>query len=52
MEHYIERTPGSFLEPKETALTWHFYDADAEFGAWQAKELQNHLASVMTTPQV
>lgn len=50
MEYYTERTPGSFLEVKETALTWHFFDADPEFGQFQARELQNHLTSVMTTP--
>lgn len=42
-EYYTERTPGSFIEEKECALTWHYRKADPKFGAFQARELQNHL---------
>lgn len=42
-EYYTERTPGSLIEEKECALTWHYRKADPKFGAFQARELQNHL---------
>ncbi|KAI9311095.1 glycosyltransferase family 20-domain-containing protein [Dichotomocladium elegans] len=42
-KYYTERTPGSFIETKRCALTWHYRSADPKFGALQARELQNHL---------
>ncbi|KAI8394303.1 glycosyltransferase family 20-domain-containing protein [Radiomyces spectabilis] len=42
-EYYKERTPGSFIEEKRCALTWHYRKAEPRFGAFQANELQNHL---------
>ncbi|ORX60421.1 hypothetical protein DM01DRAFT_1365833 [Hesseltinella vesiculosa] len=41
--YYTERTPGSFIEEKRGSLTWHYRQADAKYGAFQAKECQNHL---------
>jgi trehalose 6-phosphate synthase/phosphatase len=41
--YYSERTTGSFIEHKRCALTWHYRLADPEYGAFQAKECQNHL---------
>ncbi|KAF8033842.1 hypothetical protein BT93_C0185 [Corymbia citriodora subsp. variegata] len=52
MEHYIEATDGSFIETKESALVWHHQDADPQFGSFQAKELLNHLESVLTNEPV
>ncbi|ORZ31987.1 glycosyltransferase family 20-domain-containing protein [Catenaria anguillulae PL171] len=45
--HYTERTPGSFIEEKEVAMSWHFRNADPEFGAWQAAELQVNLEKIL-----
>lgn len=57
-DYYTERTPGSFVEHKTYAITWHYRLADSEFGyvttshhsipySWcsmfQSKECQNHL---------
>ncbi|KAI7848686.1 glycosyltransferase family 20-domain-containing protein [Circinella umbellata] len=43
-QYYTERTPGSFIESKKCALTWHYRTAeDPKYGAFQAKECQNHL---------
>lgn len=42
-EYFAERTPGSFIEEKELALTWHYRNADVDFGRMQANELQLHL---------
>ncbi|KAD4179858.1 hypothetical protein R6Q59_023264 [Mikania micrantha] len=52
MEHYTEATDGSFIEPKESALVWHHQEADPDFGAWQAKELLDHLESVLANEPV
>ncbi|KAI8884369.1 glycosyltransferase family 20 protein [Backusella circina FSU 941] len=41
--YYTERTTGSFIEHKRGSLTWHYRLADPEYGAFQAKECQNHL---------
>ncbi|TDH66875.1 hypothetical protein CCR75_005350 [Bremia lactucae] len=37
---FTDRTPGSYIEDKESSLTWHFGDADPHFGSWQAKDIQ------------
>ncbi|KAI8928849.1 glycosyltransferase family 20-domain-containing protein [Entophlyctis helioformis] len=47
-QHYTERTPGSFIEEKEINLTWHYRNADPEFGTWQATELQVNLEKILS----
>ncbi|KAJ2374500.1 hypothetical protein IW150_003064 [Coemansia sp. RSA 2607] len=42
-QFYTERTAGSTIEAKETSITWHFRNADPEYGEFQAKECMNHL---------
>jgi trehalose 6-phosphate synthase/phosphatase len=32
LAHYTERTPGSLIEEKEINLTWHYRNADPQFG--------------------
>ncbi|XP_052199099.1 probable alpha,alpha-trehalose-phosphate synthase [UDP-forming] 11 [Diospyros lotus] len=52
MEHYTEATDGSSIEQKESALVWHHQEADPDFGSWQAKELLDHLESVLANEPV
>lgn len=47
MTSYTEATDGSSMEVKESALVWHHQDADPDFGSCQAKELMDHLESVL-----
>ncbi|KAL2911543.1 Trehalose-6-P synthase/phosphatase complex synthase subunit [Polyrhizophydium stewartii] len=47
-QHYTERTPGSFIEEKDIILTWHYRNADPEFGMWQATELQVNLEKLLS----
>ncbi|KAJ1979086.1 hypothetical protein H4R34_002968, partial [Dimargaris verticillata] len=42
-KYYEERTQGSFVEEKKCALTWHYRNADPDYGIFQANECQNHL---------
>lgn len=48
MKLYTESTDGSYMEVKESALVWHHQDADPDFGSCQAKELLDHLESVLS----
>ncbi|KAJ3210692.1 Trehalose-6-P synthase/phosphatase complex synthase subunit [Clydaea vesicula] len=48
LQHYTDRTPGSFIEEKEINLTWHYGNADPEFGSWQAADLQVNLEKILS----
>ncbi|CEG37167.1 -trehalose-phosphate synthase [Plasmopara halstedii] len=39
LEYYTERTPGAYIERKESSVTWHYRDCDLDHGLWQASEL-------------
>lgn len=52
MKLYTETTDGSFIETKESALVWHYQYADHDFGSCQAKELLDHLESVLANEPV
>lgn len=52
MKQYTEATDGSSIETKESALVWHHRDADLGFGSCQAKEMLDHLESVLANEPV
>ncbi|XVF25607.1 hypothetical protein REPUB_Repub13aG0226500 [Reevesia pubescens] len=52
MKLYTEATDGSSIESKESALVWHHRDADPGFGSSQAKEMLDHLESVLANEPV
>ncbi|XP_022865562.1 probable alpha,alpha-trehalose-phosphate synthase [UDP-forming] 7 [Olea europaea var. sylvestris] len=52
MKSYTEATDGSEIERKESALVWHYQDADSGFGFAQAKEILDHLESVLANEPV
>lgn len=52
MKLYTETTDGSTIDNKETALVWCYEDADPDFGSCQAKELLDHLESVLANEPV
>lgn len=39
LDHFVDHTPGSFVEEKEYALVWHYRTVHPEFGDWIANEL-------------
>mmetsp|Transcript_22797 Transcript_22797/g.49979 ORF Transcript_22797/g.49979 Transcript_22797/m.49979 type:complete len:855 (-) Transcript_22797:139-2703(-) len=47
LESYAEATDGSFIQDKESAVVWHFNNADPDFGTWQSKELVTHLEDLL-----
>ncbi|XP_074286148.1 putative alpha,alpha-trehalose-phosphate synthase [UDP-forming] 7 [Silene latifolia] len=52
MQLYTDATDGSYIESKESALVWHYQDADPDFGSAQAKEMLDHLESVLANEPV
>ncbi|KAL5206021.1 hypothetical protein ABZP36_034230 [Zizania latifolia] len=52
MKTYTETTDGSTIDDKETAIVWSYEDADPDFGSCQAKELHDHLESVLANEPV
>ncbi|CAI9779140.1 unnamed protein product [Fraxinus pennsylvanica] len=52
MKHYTDATDGSVIEVKETAMVWCYEDADPDFGSCQAKELLDHLETVLANEPV
>lgn len=47
LEHYADRTPGSFVEEKGFSLVWHYRMSDPEFGEWLANELAHDLEQML-----
>ena len=41
------RTAGSYVREKSSTLIWQYEEADAEFGAEQANDLQTNLAQTL-----
>jgi len=52
LEHFVERTPGSFIEEKEFSLVWHYRMADPEFGDWLANDLVANLDHMLAESPV
>lgn len=48
LEHFADRTPGSFIEEKDYSLVWHYRMADPEFGEWLANELVSTLEQMLS----
>lgn len=43
---FVEKTPRSHLEVKETTLAWHYRESDAWLGALRAQQLINVLVNI------
>lgn len=48
LQMFVDRTPRSHLEVKETALAWHYRESDAWLGTLRAQQLVNTLISLCT----
>lgn len=52
LEHFVDRTPGSFLEEKKYALVWHYRLTEPEFGEWLANELVSMLEAMLAETEL
>jgi trehalose 6-phosphate synthase/phosphatase len=52
LEHFVDRTPGSFVEEKKYTLVWHYRMADPEFGEWLANELVSMLEAMLAETEL
>jgi trehalose 6-phosphate synthase/phosphatase len=52
LEHFVDRTPGSFVEEKAYALVWHYRAAEPEFGEWLATELVSMLEGMLADTEL
>jgi trehalose 6-phosphate synthase/phosphatase len=52
LEHFADRTPGSFIEEKEVALVWHYRAVHPEFGDWIANELVSMLEPALADTEL
>lgn len=46
-KYFEERTPGSMTETQDHSITWHYREADEDFGEVQASDLLAHLDKVL-----
>jgi trehalose 6-phosphate synthase/phosphatase len=52
LDHFVDRTPGSFIETREYALVWHYGISDPEFGEWLANELTSSLDALLAETEL
>jgi len=52
LEHFVDRTPGSFIEEKKYALVLHYRMAEPEFGEWLANELTSMLEAMLAETEL
>lgn len=52
LDHFVKRTPGSFIEEKEFSLVWHYRMSDPIFGDWLANELVANLQQMLADTHV
>jgi trehalose 6-phosphate synthase/phosphatase len=51
MKSYADRTDGAYIEIKESALVWHYHNADPEYGRSQASELGKYIEKLLESSQ-
>jgi trehalose 6-phosphate synthase/phosphatase len=52
LEEFVSRTPGSFIEKKEFALTWHYRKCDEMVGTDAAADLMSQLSPLVQEYQL
>jgi len=52
LEHFVDRTPGSFVEEKKYSVVWHYRTAEPEFGVWLANELVSMLEAMLAETEL
>ena len=52
LEHFVDRTPGSFVEEKEYSLVWHYRMSDPEFGEMAREQLAATLDEMLAESEL
>jgi trehalose 6-phosphate synthase/phosphatase len=52
LSNYAHQTDGSYVHKLSKTIVWNYDTADPDFGAWQAKELVDHLEGVLSSLDV
>ncbi len=52
LQHFVDRTQGSFIEEKEFSLVWHYRMSEARFGDWLAQELAAMLDDMLAETEL
>lgn len=52
LEHFVDRTPGSFIEEKDYSLVWHYRMSDPDFGEWLANELVSTMEEMLAATEL
>jgi trehalose 6-phosphate synthase/phosphatase len=52
LRHFVDRTPGSFIEEKEFALVWHYRMSESSFSEWLAQELVAMLEDMLAETEL
>ncbi len=52
LRHFVDRTPGSFIEEKEFSLVWHYRMSEPRFSDWLAQELVAMLEDMLAETEL
>ncbi|HVV44468.1 MAG TPA: bifunctional alpha,alpha-trehalose-phosphate synthase (UDP-forming)/trehalose-phosphatase, partial [Bryobacteraceae bacterium] len=52
LQHFVERTPGSFIEDKEFSLVWHYRQSESRFSDWLGQELVAMLEDMLAETEL
>ncbi len=52
LQHFVDRTPGSFIEEKEYSLVWHYRRSESRFSDWLAQELVAMLEEMLAETEL
>jgi trehalose 6-phosphate synthase/phosphatase len=52
LQHFVDRTQGSFIEEKEFSLVWHYRMSEARFSDWLAQELAAMLDEMLAETEL
>jgi trehalose 6-phosphate synthase/phosphatase len=52
LQHFVDRTPGSFVEQKEYSIVWHYRMSEPQFADWLANELVAMLEELLAETEL
>jgi trehalose 6-phosphate synthase/phosphatase len=52
LQHFVDRTQGSFIEEKEVSLVWHYRMSEGRFSEWLAQELAAMLDDMLADTEL